>query len=163
MCYSSHDMLSMLLYHSCAGHFTWSQTKGWHARSCSAEPHTYGFICLTWKSWTACWPGVSVGQCPFPVSSEIAGSLCEAVRLKSSTSSLMDSRGCQGLCNASWQRMVWMCVIKPTVCCLRMEVSVVSQLFCKNRAVLLAAFLWCWCACDYTPHCLVLLIWWSLY
>lgn len=79
------------------------------------------------------------------------GRLLRAVRLKWSTS-LVEERGCQSLCCASWHRLVWMCVIKPTQCCLRrLGVKVVSQLFCKNRAVVLAGFLWCWCAQHYIP------------
>lgn len=45
-----------------------------------------------------------------------------------------------GRCCASWHELVWMCVIKPTQRCLRGGVKVVSQLFSKNRAVLLLAF-----------------------
>ena len=90
------------------------------------------------------------------------GRLLRAVRLKWSTSSLVEERACQGACRASWHRLVWMCVIKPTQCCLRrrLGVKVVSQLFFKNRVVVLSGFLWCWCAQDCIPHRLVLLIWW---
>lgn len=74
------------------------------------------------------------------------GRLLRAVRLKWSASSLVEDRACQGPGLASWHRLVWMCVIKPTQCCLRrLGVKVVSQLlyFVKNKAVLLAGFLWC--------------------
>lgn len=40
-----------------------------------------------------------------------------AVRLK--WSSPAEGRGYQGLCKVSWRGMVWMCVIKPTVRCLK--------------------------------------------
>lgn len=74
------------------------------------------------------------GGCPFPLLSEkfweVFWKLLRAVRLKWSTSSPAEGRGCQGLCKASWREMVWMCVIKPTMSCLSaLEVKVVKQLF----------------------------------
>lgn len=45
--------------------------------------------------------------------------LLRAVRLKWSTSSLVKDWACMGRCCASWHELVWMCVIKPTQCCLR--------------------------------------------
>lgn len=114
-------------------------------------------LCFCWTTSVPSFPSF-IRNC-----SELLGGLWELwgwsgpLLLSSETEPASASSG------ASWHGLVWMCVLNPTQCCLRrLRVKVVSQLFCINRAVLLAGFLWRWCCRDYISNCSVLLIRWLL-
>lgn len=106
----------------------WSQTIIWHE---SSPPYNHVWIYLSKSEFISCsLPLVFLLDILSPVLSEIARSFTLDYGLKAVHCFAHPRPKLPGaFCDASWHGLVWMCVIKPTQCCLRrLEVKVVSPL-----------------------------------